>query len=113
MPDSCKLNEEVDEVPPQVALKVEQLLEVAHSAPFSSVGLEVAEIVLSLRVDIADFLGGVNVHPLVLLKPPQRGVDGSGLVGLVLKSIFGGIFFLAMKNLGNFRHEEKRIVENY
>ena len=29
------------------------------------------------------------------------------------KSIFWGIFFLAMKNLGNFRHEEKRIIEKY
>ena len=85
MLDLRKLNQEVDKVPPQVALKVDQLLEVAHCASFSSVGLEVAEIVLSFRVDEADILGGVNVHPLVLLEPPQRGVDGSGLVGLVLK----------------------------
>ena len=65
------LDQEGDEVPSQVTLKVEKVFEVHRSASFSIVGLEIAEVVLVLRVCIDILLGVVAVHPSELLEPAK------------------------------------------
>ena len=65
------LDQEGDEVPSQVTLKVEKVFEVHKSASFSIISLEIAEVVLVLRVGIDILLGVVAVHPSELLKPAQ------------------------------------------
>ena len=86
VPDSGYLYEERGEVPSAHTLKVDEVLDVLKSAPFARTCLEVTEVVLVLRVEIAGVLVGiVHDHPLVLLESTQRGVDSAGPAGLVLQ----------------------------
>ena len=87
MPGGSNLDQEGDKVPPECPFKVDEVSEVHKCASLTVVGLEVAEVVLVLKVDVAALLGAVVVHPSELLKRAQYRVNGAGPVSLVLQVV--------------------------
>ena len=68
-PDGCDANNEGGEGSSQIPSQVEEVLEVSQGSSLSIENLEVPQVVVISRVDIAVFLGGVADHAPELLKP--------------------------------------------
>ena len=85
--DGSNPNNEGGEGSPELAGKEEEVLNVGHGASLSVENLEVPEIVLLLRVQVADILGCMTDHAPVLLEPSYRRVDCSGLAALSLQDV--------------------------